>query len=174
MPLVYHWFPASDRREDNFIAGLSMGGGGALQYAVGHPEKIRRGGHPLLRPPGLQIPGPGAPGGGPCSPLCSAPETPSLTPEDWKRTWTPPPACGTSCRPLQSPAPLPRLYFCCGKEDFLYHRYEAFKAYAGEIGLQATFEEAPGYRHEWRFWDLFIQKALTFFGLDGEAQGNPF
>ena len=27
MPVVYNWFPVSDRREDNFIAGLSMGGG---------------------------------------------------------------------------------------------------------------------------------------------------
>lgn len=25
MPMVHHWFPASRRREDNFIAGLSMG-----------------------------------------------------------------------------------------------------------------------------------------------------
>ena len=61
---------------------------------------------------------------------------------------------------------LPRLYFCCGEDDFLYGRYTKFKDYAKQIGLNATFEEAPGYTHEWRFWDLFIQKALTFFGLD--------
>ena len=36
MPLVHHWLPASDKREDNFIAGLSMGGNGTLQYAAGH------------------------------------------------------------------------------------------------------------------------------------------
>ena len=40
MPLVYNWFPASSKREDNFIAGLSMGGSGAIQYAVGHPDKF--------------------------------------------------------------------------------------------------------------------------------------
>ena len=40
MPLVHHWLPASDKREDNFIAGLSMGGNGTLQYAAGHPEKF--------------------------------------------------------------------------------------------------------------------------------------
>lgn len=38
MPLIYGWFPASDRREDNFIAGLSMGGRGAIKYTVNHPE----------------------------------------------------------------------------------------------------------------------------------------
>ena len=40
MPLIYNWFPASDKREDNFIAGLSMGGSGTLVYALNHPEKF--------------------------------------------------------------------------------------------------------------------------------------
>ena len=40
MPLIYNWFPASDKREDNFIAGLSMGGSGTLVYALNHPEKL--------------------------------------------------------------------------------------------------------------------------------------
>ena len=40
MPLVYAWCPASDKREDNFIAGLSMGGRGAIMYAYAHPEKF--------------------------------------------------------------------------------------------------------------------------------------
>ena len=40
MPLVYGWFPASERREDNFIAGLSMGGRGAIAYAWAYPEKF--------------------------------------------------------------------------------------------------------------------------------------
>lgn len=32
-------FPVSDRREDCFIAGLSMGGFGALYHGLSHPEK---------------------------------------------------------------------------------------------------------------------------------------
>lgn len=40
MPLVHNWFPASDKREDNYIAGLSMGGRGACVYAFSHPEKF--------------------------------------------------------------------------------------------------------------------------------------
>lgn len=40
MPLIYGWFPASDKREDNFIAGLSMGGTGTLVYALNHPERF--------------------------------------------------------------------------------------------------------------------------------------
>ena len=40
MPLIYNWFPASDKREDNYIAGLSMGGRGTCVYAFNHPEKF--------------------------------------------------------------------------------------------------------------------------------------
>ena len=38
MPLIYNWFPASDKREDNFIAGLSMGGYGSFLYTLHHPD----------------------------------------------------------------------------------------------------------------------------------------
>ena len=40
MPLVYGWLPVSDKREDNFIAGMSMGGRGTIKFAVNHPEKF--------------------------------------------------------------------------------------------------------------------------------------
>ena len=69
---------------------------------------------------------------------------------------------------------LPRMYCAVGKNDFLYDRYLEFKAYAQDIGADITFEEFEGFTHEWRFWDLTIQKALTFFGLDATDQGNPF
>ena len=60
---------------------------------------------------------------------------------------------------------LPRLYFCCGEDDFLYDGYMEFKAYAQSIGLKAKFEEEAGYTHEWRFWDKYIQRALAYFGF---------
>ena len=34
MPMIYGWFPASPKKEDNFIAGLSMGGEGAMKFAL--------------------------------------------------------------------------------------------------------------------------------------------
>ena len=38
MPMVYAWFPASPKKEDNFIAGLSMGGEGAAAIGLTHPN----------------------------------------------------------------------------------------------------------------------------------------
>ena len=63
---------------------------------------------------------------------------------------------------------LPKLYFACGKDDPLYPGYLHFREHAREIGLKAAFEEIEGYRHEWRFWDLAIEKALDYFGIHRE------
>ena len=174
MPLVHHWLPASDKREDNFIAGLSMGGNGTLQYAAGHPEKF--GGAAILS----------------CAPrdlhqLAKDLEDPEFAKVNYRLVNGIRNAGGME-EYLSSPINvwdrlpelieqdvLPPLYFCCGKNDFLYDRYQAFKEYVQKLGLKATFEEFDGFTHEWRFWDLTIQKALTFFGLDPEeALGNPF
>ena len=37
MPLIYSWFPASSKKEDNYIAGLSMGGFHTLQISANYP-----------------------------------------------------------------------------------------------------------------------------------------
>ncbi len=170
MPLVYNWFPASDKREDNFIAGLSMGGGGAIKYAVNYPEKFAA-----------------------AAILSSAPRNlhkidPKDTDPKNKRQQVSIRNAGgydnyvnsyeNSWDKLAELAPtgkLPKFYFACGKNDFLYDMFREFRAYAEEIELAATFEEIEGFTHEWRFWDLTIQHALTFFGLDQEDEaGNPF
>jgi len=161
MPIVYGWFPASDRREDNFVAGLSMGGRGTCVYAFNHPEKFA----------GAAI-------------LSAAPRETSWTLQNgaenikqrtinsienqggleqyqnsYENTWD------ILDRLVKEHANLPRLYFASGLQDDLYPLYQHFKEHAEEIGLDAVFEEFDGYKHEWRFWDLTIQKALEFFGL---------
>lgn len=166
MPLVQAWFPASAKREDNFIAGLSMGGNGAMQYAVGHPEKFAGAASLSNAPTDLKskynskFQGAGAAQfhkraqnlvenfGGIEGYINSPINVWDRLPE------------------LMEAGTLPKLYFCCGEADqLIWDKYCKFKAHAKEIGLPATFEEAPGYTHEWAFWDLFIQKALDFFGI---------
>ena len=171
MPLVYNWFPASDKREDNFISGLSMGGGGTLKYALGHPQRFaaaailsssaRNYERMAAAPGGIQdqrtlnrI----ANMGGMEGFLASRENS-------WK-------VLGDL---VKAGADLPRLYFACGTNDFGYDNFRAFRAYTEELGLDAVFEEIEGYTHEWRFWDLTIQKALEFFGLGTDTSaGNPF
>ena len=47
----------------------------------------------------------------------------------------------------------------------IYENFRKFRKHCEEIGLEAHWFTRPGYAHEWRFWDLAIQEALTFFGL---------
>jgi putative tributyrin esterase len=174
MPLVQGWLPVSDRREDNFIAGLSMGGRGAVKFAANHPE------------------------------LFSAAAVLSASPVEYDRVVTDELlATGTGMfadrlrgmvanaggrrnfleseenvwRILDIKAQsgaLPRMLFACGSEDELVaDDLNDFAQHAGQIGLDAEFWIANGYRHEWRFWDLAIQRALDFFGLD-DLPSNPF
>lgn len=174
MPLVYNWFPASDKREDNFVAGLSMGGRGTMKLAIGHPDKFAAAAVLSSVPRNLHEEVANIEAGDKANPMFQR------TLNDIARegsveaylaskenTWD-------NIKPLAGTGKLPRLYFAMGTEDFGYPGFLKFKAYAEEIGLEATFDQGPG-RHEWRFWDTFIQKALTFFGLGDESDaGNPF
>jgi putative tributyrin esterase len=165
MPLVHNWLPVSAAREDNFIAGLSMGGRGAIKYAVNHPEKFAA-----------------------AAVLSAAPIDLSAMSEDYVRNGRD--LLATRLKGMADNAggweafvgseenvwriidelagtgTLPRLLFACGREDKLgYELLSAFRDHAGEIGLDAEFWIRDGYGHEWRFWDLAIQHALEFFGL---------
>ena len=159
-------FPLSDRREDNFIAGLSMGGSGTLVYALNHPEKFAaaavlsccpfeagfsNGDELNERSQGMI-----ANRGGLQAYL-----------DSYENTWG-------LCDKLAGDPSLPKFYFAIGKDDFLYQSYLHFKAHAKQIVFEAKFEEFDGFKHEWRFWDMTIQRALTFFGLDESGAGNPF
>lgn len=159
MPLVYNWLPASQKREDNYIAGLSMGGRGTCVYAFNHPEKFQAAAIFSAAPRDMDV-------------------LKEIEPKMYERTLRSVQNYGSleayknsyeyTWRLVTEKAhtgELPRLYFAIGKDDHLYASYAHFKAYAEKIGLPAVFEEVDGYRHEWRFWDLAIQKALAFFGL---------
>lgn len=172
MPLVYNWFPVSDKREDNFIAGLSMGGRGTIKYAVNFPEKFAA-----------------------AAALSAAPMNADALTEEYlnsddmfaKRTKTDVDNAGglqafkDSCENdwriidnLVGTGKLPRFLFACGKDDkLIYAMLQKFKTHAEEINMDAEFWEVDGYRHEWRFWDLAIQHALDFFGLK-DTGASPF
>ena len=172
MPLIYGWFPVSDRREDNFIAGLSMGGRGTIKYAVNHPDKfaaaavlsaapqdfslIGKSGNGLLDPNNPRMKNTLANAGGVEAYVNSN-----------ENVWA-------IIDKLAGTGTLPRLMFACGRDDGVYAHYSEFKKHAQEIGLDAEWFELDGYRHEWRFWDIAIQKALSFFGLDDDHGGNPY
>lgn len=170
MPMIYNWYPISDKRDDNYIAGLSMGGAGAMIYALNHPEKFAAAGSlsfPLIsyenRKNGIFKDPPVAPylqkyrldrfvnqmanAGGEDGYQKSLNNT-------WDRL----------IKNYQEHVDMPKLYFAIGDKDFLFPAYQIFKQFAVEQGYHdIVFEEEPGRTHEWRFWDKYIERFLNLY-----------
>ena len=61
---------------------------------------------------------------------------------------------------------LPPLYCSIGTADPHYGElYLPFKKFCEDNGINIQFKEYEGYGHEWRLWDLEIQRMMDLFGL---------
>jgi S-formylglutathione hydrolase FrmB len=185
MPLIHNWFPASDKREDNFIAGLSMGGRGTMKISLERPELF--GGAASLSSVPMEM-------DSDIEQLTKLFNTPKEEleegPMNERRTWNDMHRAGSveayvngrdnTWRHLKERAEdgtiVPKYFFSIGTEDGAYvdGRYDKFREYAKTLGINAVFTEGPG-RHEWRVWDRDIEKALDYFGIGKDKKGgNPF
>lgn len=150
------WFPCfSSCREDQFVAGLSMGAGGAMKYAVNHPERFSQA-------------------------VCLSGG--SLTMEDQETIFFRqdgpipefPPAMGNlerirgteddvfcvAKKHAEKGSPLPTIHFAVGSDDPILWSVKKASAQLSQLGWPVTYLEIPGYQHEWSFWDLAIQKTI--------------
>jgi putative tributyrin esterase len=141
------FFPFSDKREDNFIAGLSMGAGGAFKCAVAHPEMY---GAALCMSGGGR--GPEARNNVDRTPLprfAGAADDPVNDP--WNYV----------AEQVKKGLKMPKFFFTCGTEDELaYPDYLTTSQKLIDLGCDVYREEVPGYGHEWDFWDLTLRKAI--------------
>jgi putative tributyrin esterase len=70
---------------------------------------------------------------------------------------------------IKSGAIKPKLYQCCGTEDFLYDENIKFRDFLYSTmrttSYDYTYEEEPGV-HEWSYWDMKIQRVLKWLPLN--------
>lgn len=153
--VVGDFFPVSGEREDNFVAGLSMGGYGALKWALHAPERFAAAASlsGALDLAGLQA---DEALGGPIN-----------------RAFGRTPLAGTDADLLalleQHAAlgsDLPPLYLTCGTEDFLIDANRTFIDAARRFGAPVHVDLAPGV-HDWDYWDAKIQDVLAWLPLRG-------
>ncbi len=143
--------PISERREDRFIAGLSMGGYGAFKIALSRPDQYR-----------------GAASLSGALSFASIEEPDSLLPE-WPIIFGPSGAVNNPendlillAREFASSNEHPMdLFQCCGTEDFLYNANRDFLKEAQKLGIDIHYEEEPG-EHEWGYWDMKVQSVLDW------------
>ena len=142
-------FPLSHRREDTFIAGLSMGGYGALNAAFTYPDIFGKTAalSAALRPwTFMENPAGDA--------LHHEPFKRSLfgddpTPFD---TLTLAQRCGARC---------PALWMACGTEDGLLSENIRFVDGLRQSGIPVHFDQTPG-AHTWDFWNGEIERAIAW------------
>ena len=148
------WFPLTKDPAGTYIAGLSMGGYGALKIGLSYPERFARIGifSAGIRPD--QIPDYG--------------ETDTendILHEDLKQAFGNGPLPGQDdpealIRVCQAEGKhLPGIIHYEGTQDFLYKMNDAFRSFAQGQKLDYIYEEWDGV-HDWIFWDQAIQKML--------------
>ena len=160
-------FPLSNKREDTFIAGLSMGGYGALINGLKYHETC---GDIAALSPALMLD----------DYLNGTLEIPLIPKEshyfefifgkaedikgsdkDYKHL----------IKTLVSQnVTLPELYICIGKDDSLLKNVDDFDEYLNQLQVKHTYVIDSG-GHEWYFWDKYIHKILDWLPLTSNNMG---
>lgn len=154
--IAQSFFGLSDLQEDNFVAGLSMGGYGAFKLALGMPENFSAAAS--------------------LSGALDLKSTIQITYPERKKEWEnifgdPNKVEGSendlltlARNTIKNDKSLPKLYQWCGTEDFLYPGNINFLKAARELNLDLTYDECPG-DHSWGCWDRQIQRVLEWLPL---------
>jgi len=151
--IVKSLFPISDKREDTFVAGLSMGGYGAMKLALNHPDRY-------------------AAAASLSGALDAVVHMENATFPDVKFIYGEKPNEKNSINDLlylaekvaSSNGPKPKLFQCTGTEDYLYGENIKFRDHCRNLGLDLTYEEEPG-DHSWDYWDMKIQSILKWLPI---------
>jgi len=154
--LIQRWFKVSPEPARTFVAGLSMGGYGAVKLALGNPGRYAA-----------------------AASIFGALDLVAHIDDDWNesRMRTYQAVFGSMDRikdsdndliallgKLQS-APATEFYLCVGTEDYLYEDSITFRDAAHKAGLHVTYEEDAG-AHEWGFVDRYIQRVLEWLPIE--------
>ena len=153
-------FGCCDRREDTLIAGLSMGGYGALHTALQYPGRfsgcaalssalriraIAEGRHDGVMPPEM------------FRDVFGDPD--KLLESDRNPEW--------QYRQLQG-REIPSIYMAIGTEDSLYACNQEFRRFLTEQKADFCYEEGPG-GHFWSFWNEYLPRGLSWLLREREA-----
>jgi len=152
----------SDRREDTFIAGLSMGGYGAIKAALRCPEKF-----------------------GGCASLSGSfdiwAERRLAAMQEWRGIFgfdleDPSQLAGTehdifalARKNREAGIAFPKMFIWCGESDSesLLGANRLFHEELSQLDVAHVYKESEG-NHSWKWWDLHIQPALDFLLEAGE------
>lgn len=151
--LIGGFFKFSQKREDTFVAGLSMGGYGAFKLAVNCPERFAAAGcfSSVISPWNFADYAPDR-----------RAELQSIFGSDLAANiGSVNDLMAMEEKKVNAGVKLPELFIACGTEDFLYQENLKHNEHLTKCGIPYTFWQGPG-THEWGFWDQRIVDFLKF------------
>ena len=156
--IVKNFFPrVSTKREDTFVAGLSMGGYGAMKMGLGDPEHFSA-----------------------CASLSGALDVCKyLRGEDERHRYfsnifgdldelegSDNDLFALAGKLKAEGKPVPKVFMWCGTEDGLLDSNERFSAHLDTLGIDHVYNTSSG-DHQWQYWDDQIKAVLDWLPLRG-------
>ena len=151
-------FRLSDKREDTFIGGMSMGGYGAMITALRYPDTFGK----VMSVSGAYV-------------ALEFADQKRYIPdmnsnEDYQRKFfgdletmrqrnVDPRFCMEELR--RQGKPLPEIYFACGEQDFMIAQNRKLHQYMEENGVSHVYYEGEG-AHDWNYWTPNLARALDW------------
>lgn len=162
LPMVLEsMLPLSKKRQDRYIAGLSMGGYGAYKWAFDRPGFFAAAGNLSGFSLICDIFDPDKNG------FASHETTSSrgCVEQNWGSLDKLKGSISDTQFMLdhakESGEELPSLFAAIGTEDFSYQEGQKFMNYAKKCNIHIHYEEMPG-KHEWKVWDCEIEHFIKF------------
>ncbi|SMQ81586.1 S-formylglutathione hydrolase FrmB [Bacillus sp. OV166] len=160
-------FHLSDKKEDTYIAGLSMGGYGALRNGLKYHDTFgciaglssaliidgieqRPYNSPFFFESRAYFEG------------CFGDLT-KVSDSDMNPKWL-------AKKLVEENSNIPNIYLACGESDPLLGANRNFRNYLDDIGIKVTYEEGPG-GHDFDFWDQYIKRVLNWLPLENKTVG---
>lgn len=161
--VVHNLFSLSSDRKDNFVAGLSMGGYGAFKLVLTHPERFAAA---ASLSGGLDL-SDTVREDNPRNDASRLAEFRTIFGDLSKVPGSEHDLFRLAREVARGPV-KPRLYLCCGTEDYVYSQNVHFRDVLSELPLDLTYEEGPG-DHDWAYWDRMIQSVLAWMFPTGKG-----
>lgn len=160
-------FPLSRKREDTFIAGLSMGGYGALRNSLKYHQTFS---HIAALSSAVYIYE---------SPMSTGDnveffetkeymeqifgDLKKVNKSDKNPVWI-------AGQLAEQHLAVPDIYLACGKDDALLPNNQRLYKELTDLNIPVSYTEDEG-AHEWDFWNRYIKKVLDWLPLNPVSQG---
>jgi len=151
-------FPLSDKREDNYIWGISMGGYGAISMGLKYPELFSK---VIAMSPTSDIEF--------SARFASAMGiNADYVIGNWKNlTGSDLDLKVIAKKAVDSGKDLPKFLMIIADQDHMVRDNSDFRNCITELGIDNEFRTYPG-DHTWGFWDAHVQECLDWLVFNGE------